>query len=73
MDAKSIIETLNETGIVELENNDSIIVIRFRKFFGTDKSFNFELNCKPVFGCKGKATANKKITKLIASGFVLSE
>ena len=67
--ADQILKTLEQEGMVEMETIKDILTIRFRKFFGTQKEFNFELNCKAVDGCKTKKTALKKIQQFIDKGF----
>jgi hypothetical protein len=68
---EQILKLLEENGMVEMEREDSLLTIWFRKFFGTKKEFNFQLNAKSVDGCKTKKTALKKIDGFINKGFVL--
>lgn len=68
---EQILKLLEENGIVEMETEESLLTIWFRKFFGTEKEFHFQLNAKPVDGCKTKKTALKKIDEFINKGFEL--
>ncbi len=68
-----IILQLKKDESIELETEDSMLTIRHRKFFGTDKEFNFELNAKAVFGCKTDKAAKRKIEEFIAKRFKLTE
>ena len=67
-----ILGKLDEEGEVELETEDSMLTIRFRKFFGTEKEYNFQLNAKAVDGCKSRSTATKKIEHWINQGFKIA-
>jgi hypothetical protein len=71
--AIEILEILKKEEIIELETSQHILTIRFRKFFGTEKEFNFELNCKSIDGCKTDKTALKKIQQFIDKGFSIFE
>ena len=68
---KQILEILENEEIAELENSHSILIIRFREFFGNKKEFHFELNSKAIDNCKTKRTALKKIKRFINQGFQL--
>ncbi len=68
-----ILKLLEHNEFVEMETEDSFLTIWFRKFFGTEKEFHFNLNAKAVDGCKTKRTALKKIDEFINKGFVLCE
>ena len=68
---EDLLKSLMKTGLIEMETEDSMLTIRYRKFFGTEKEFHFELNCKAVYGCKTKKTALKKIKEFINKGFTL--
>lgn len=68
-----ILELLKQDGLVELETQESLLVIRFQKFFGVKKEFHFELNAKAVDSCKTEKSALNKIESFINRGFVLSE
>lgn len=68
-----IFKILEENEFVEMETQNDMLTIYFRKFFGTKKEYLFQLNAKAVDDCKTKKTANKKIEKYISRGFVLSD
>ena len=68
-----IFKKLAENEFVELETEDSLLTIYFRKFFSTEKSYLFELNAKAIDSCKTKKTAINKISNYIQKGFVLSD
>lgn len=65
---EQILKLLEENGIVEMETEESLLTIWFREFFGANKEFHFQLNAKPVDGCKTKKTALKKLTSLLIKG-----
>lgn len=62
---------LEQDGLVEMETEDSILTIRFRKFFGSEKEFHFELNAKGDDGRNTKKTALKKVRAFVDEGFKL--
>ena len=66
-----ILDLLKENGSVDMETEDSILTIRYQRFYGTEKQFNFELNAKAVDDCKTKVTALTKIQKYLELGFKL--
>jgi hypothetical protein len=66
-----ILSTLITDGFVEMETDDSLLEIKFRKFFGQKEEFLFILNAKAIFGCKAKKTALKKIDEFINIGFTM--
>ena len=66
-----ILELLKKDESVDLETENDILTIWFRKFFGTKKEFHFELNCKPIKGCKTDKTALKVIDEFLNKGFKL--
>lgn len=68
-----ILELLKQHGLVELETEESVLVIRFRKFFGVNKEFHFELNARAIDSCKTEKAALNRIESFIDRGFVLSE
>lgn len=70
---EKILKLLEENGLIEMETENDLLIIRFRKFFGSQKEFHFELNAKPVDGCKTKRTALRKIENYINIGFILKE
>jgi len=60
-----------EDGFVEMETEDDMLTIYYRKFFSQKKTWLFEYNCKAVYDCKTKKTAIKKINEYINKGFKL--
>ena len=69
---ENIMNLLESEELVEMETDREMLSISFRKFFGTEKEFLFILNCKPIFDCKTKKTAIKKIDSFIDKGFKLT-
>ena len=73
MEAKEILEKLRRESTIEMQTSEDLLIISFRKFFGTEKEFLFELNCKPIDSCKSIKTGLKKIEKFINRGFEIIE
>lgn len=71
--AEQIIQELEEETFIELTTEDDLLIISFRKFFGTEKEFLFVLNAKAVGSCKTKKTALKKIEGFLQKGFEIEQ
>jgi ribosomal protein S8 len=70
---EEILKILQDEGFVYMESqNDKMLNIYHRKFYGTEKEFLFELNAKAVYSCKTKTSALKKIQEYIDRGFAIA-
>jgi hypothetical protein len=59
--ANEILNILLKNESVSLSTNESVLYIFFKSFYLPEKEFLFMLNATPVYGCKTKKTALKKI------------
>ena len=64
---------LEEERVANLVSENDLLTIFYRPFFRKPKEFLFVLNGKPVFGCKTKKIARKKIEKILSGGFQLAD
>ena len=69
MKTTEILELLKENESIEMETQDHLLTIWFKKFFGNEREFLFQLNGKAVSGCKTEKTALKKIQSFLNEGF----
>lgn len=58
---------------IEMESEDSLLIVWYREFFGVNKEYLFQLNGKAIYGCKTKQIALKKIEHYLRLGFEFIE
>ena len=67
--AKEIIEFVKENETIELCSESNIVCIFYRKFYGVNKEYHFQLNCIAKNGCKTDATALKAVQTYLDKGY----
>jgi len=68
-----IMKFLEANGIATLGTETDVVHIYYRAFYDRKSQFLFQLNAKPIDGCKTKITALKKIDEFLNKGFVFCE